>query len=196
MSGGWKDEYVDFAKPLWMSGVSGATIARQLNNTYETTFTRNAIISKMDRLKVPFGGGPGSAKCRDKSRSAARSHAARRSAEPVAAAPPKPIVPAFIPTKNFQAPPETRIYRFYDLDIPRPKLNEGAFHKHCRYIYGDPADLFRDGQKASYCGLKAEPGTSWCKEHNAACTQPIVRRAKPAVRQQQLIAFEREKVLT
>ena len=145
----WPDEDMKVLTEKWAEGLSAGQISRVFSGKY----TRNAVIGKVHRMKLP----PRAVRVRTARPSRARvrpKRASRRVAVKQFKAPlPTPITVRRIPTN----PAKPTIWK---------SLMELEPHD-CRWIYGDPQE---DGVEYRYCGLK-DDGSSYCPEHHAQSVQ-------------------------
>lgn len=156
----WTDERVERLKKLWADGVSCGVIAVRLGNGV----TRNAVIGKVARLKLPPRttrmrapiGRPPRARKASLYPGSGQAHVTPRSAltnlpkvgTPRLVAEPVPLV---------------------STDVARVALADLEPH-HCRFIPGDPRTT--PPGAPVYCGERKVEGLSYCAEHAARCTAP------------------------
>lgn len=137
----WTDARTDRLKVLWKEGWSAEEIARDLGGV-----TRNAVIGKVHRMKLPKRLNPklGSNVIKVKPRSSntvqvkSRIENARLKAKEKAK-PAKPIKPAHV-----------------NVDIM------GLERHHCRYVT-------RPAPDALYCGQVKREDSAYCADHHAKC---------------------------
>ena len=60
----WRDEVIDTLRQLQTEGLSAAQIARQLNQAFEISVTRSAVIGKLHRMALSSGKKPDAAEPR------------------------------------------------------------------------------------------------------------------------------------
>lgn len=135
----WTPEREERLRELWAKGVSASKVAAELGGG----LTRNAVIGKVNRLKLPMRKPSGPTGARAK----------RVYAPPAPKPPPIPALDLFN-----AAIPEDQKRRLWDGDyLSDPdKLFSG-----CRWIVGDTqsADWF-------YCGGTQKEGSSYCPVHH------------------------------
>jgi len=146
---GWPDETVARLKKLWADGLSASTIAQRLGNG----LTRNAVIGKVSRLKLP---GRRTTSIMQGKVTARKNRLYRREAP--RAMPKRPILPVEpLPPRE-----ETDIAR-----VSFNQLDKGM----CRFIPGDPCEDF-GMDKPLYCGEATVPGQAYCVHHARRCAEP------------------------
>ena len=159
----WTDSRVARLKALWMEGLSANQIAKELGGGV----TKNAVIGKIHRLKLPErmrkppksnvlakadkGRNGRAGKDRGAHERASKARQARIKTSPLTGLiqPGTPVEPKPIVSRG--EPPLAFGVGILDLDSPSsPHM--------CRYIYGDPKGEY------SYCG-KDTDGGPWCEAH-------------------------------
>lgn len=174
----WNKTRIKRLTALWDEGHSAGVIAEELGTT------RNAIIGKVHRLKLPKRGEEGK---RIESR---RANRGRRTLfnRPTAAQ-------RYGQGQTAHIAPHTA-KRLAPLPMPPPDVKPPSAVKfealephHCRWVYGDAADR-------AFCGCKTVSGSSWCANHFARVFRPIdiepVRRRDIPQRQKTFDEIERE----
>jgi hypothetical protein len=193
MESDWNDERIEYLEELWVKqGLAGQICALRLNARFRTSFTRNAIISKVHRLPWPKRR-ERDASCRDTPRNPRRP--AQRARSPffkdhVFKTPPteqherqqseyrvqrkakqKTLIATVLAKPELLAPP-TDAVRLSCSDLPADQ---------CRWIHGDPRH--KDGPL--YCSNKRfvdQTGKRWiyCAHH---CTHayPVMQEAMAEV---------------
>lgn len=147
METGWTDSRVDLLKKLWLEGLSASQIAGILGGGA----TRNSVIGKARRLKLPMRAAP------TKGVNARPPRYRTNRADRV------PSVPARVPRASIAADIEPTPY--IDPDdgadctglIGLLQLNEHT----CKYPYGDP--LTKD---FGFCGKPSRDGSPYCDDHH------------------------------
>ncbi|MBK5958090.1 hypothetical protein CCR97_08145 [Rhodoplanes elegans] len=152
LSPGWTDERVAELRQLWADGLSASQIAVELGGA-----TRNAILGKVNRMKLEARGRGHIVKPRGEPRPKPdkRSHARKPDTDKRAPVRRPPVIePDDTPLRA--APIECV--------VPLLDLTEGM----CRYPSGDGADI-------RFCGAPKARG-SWCATHAALVYVPLHRR--------------------
>jgi GcrA cell cycle regulator len=145
---GWSAEQHDRMKDLWADGASSAQIAVALNEEFGTAFTRNAVLGRIHRLKLPT---PDSKQERKKkppgvnARARVAGFLLRKNLEPDAAPRPRP------------APVSDR----RRIGSEGVSLMELRFD-HCRF----PLWGFHE-RSGNYCGDQTVEGLPYCAVHGA-----------------------------
>jgi GcrA cell cycle regulator len=151
----WTEERVEILKKHLAEGLSASAIGRELG------VTRNAIIGKVHRLKVPFLNPPGGNQERSKAPKPARAHGFRR---------PKAMT-------NSKAP------GVMDLE-PETVANPVTFldlrEHHCRW----PVD--GAGYETLFCGADHVKGFPYCIRHCRIAYRPPEPRRSRAEREAEL----------
>ncbi len=155
----WNDAAVAMLKRLWNNGMSCSQIATELG----PGFTKNAVIGKGHRLKLPTKPNPQSRGQKSAmGRAAAKSIKAKRPKN--GKGQPKPqAIAAAIEAKRENAP----IQPFDVEDDPGAGVDvthlvgimDLKAHD-CRWIEGDPLNVH------GYCGKRAREDSSYCAEHH------------------------------
>lgn len=159
----WNDENTALLKDLWAKGLSAGVISLRIPGV-----SRNAVIGKVHRLKLPGRATP-IGKARLGGRKSAAIQRARRKAKPqesirfgkvksyepvpVAALPPEP-------------PKPDKLFKLVDLE-----------DNQCRFPFGDPKS-----KDFGFCGCVKAPGSSYCPGHARLATnavQPADRSRAP-----------------
>lgn len=146
-SAGWDEHAASILTTMWRDGLSLTEISQRLSQQLGRSWSRNAIMGKVDRLGL--------------SRQNRQAPAAPR----IPGKPgPKPKYP--IPTQ-FKAPPPPEAYK------PAPEILVGTVRPldrkacHCRWPVGDPsADDFL------FCGREKVEGKPYCRDHMAVAYAP------------------------
>ena len=150
---GWNDERIALLKKLWSEGLSASQIAGRLGSV-----TRNAVIGKVHRLGLsgrvdPYKRVPRARRVDHKPK--ARTRVTSLSLM-------KKVLAVIDPLPDPDAPlPGAKLVSLVDLD------DRGA----CRFPHGDGPFTF--------CGCKAVPGLSYCKDHARLAyppPQPTINR--------------------
>lgn len=130
-STGWTEHRTEMLRNMWTAGASASEIANALGGT-----TRNAVIGKINRLKLPTRRMQG----RD------MDHAQRRAAE------------ARAPRPKLDPEPEIRT----DAWSPLPGTNPVALEHvtGCRWPIGDPLS-----PDFCMCNAQRVEGSSYCRDH-------------------------------
>lgn len=148
---------VDLLKTMWAEGKSASTIAAELRQGV----TRNAVISKVHRLKLP--GRDNAIRARP-SRTTSNGQTSRRGnvGNPGQA---KANVIVHRVEGRLRAEREREPFREGRLpvedgvDVGHLLFADRKIGRECAYIPGDPAD------GAMCCGKPVKPGFEWCPEH-------------------------------
>ncbi|MEQ8823803.1 MAG: GcrA family cell cycle regulator [Filomicrobium sp.] len=138
----WTDEVEDCLRNLRTDGVSGNDAAAYINSKFKTTFSRQAIIAKWNRMGL---GRPNDPRVALEKRNGARK---ARKGDSTARLPTSPI------------PETTGVARKPLVDMQRPEadwLNQSC---ECRWPVGDPKE-----KGFGFCSMPAVPGKPYCVEH-------------------------------
>ena len=141
----WTPDRIAELEKLWAEGLSTAEIGRRLG------VSKNAVVGKAHRMKLPGRQSPIDAKRRASRRPAVKARPAP------AAAPRRPAAAAPKPAPARPVAPEP---------APRPAVTARKPRKHngpsCQWPFGDPRL-----PGFHFCGAQAEPGKPYCDEHCA-----------------------------
>lgn len=146
----WTDEILEYTKDRWLKGFTATQIAREISEKFQTPFTRNAVIGKVNRMGIQR-------KDHIKKRNVNGAH--------VRAAPPAggkvrigkrtaPVLPAVIAAPQGEG-------------VTIMQLTEFT----CRAIISHNSDAF-----ARYCGHRTGRGESFCTWHRSLYFTPYERR--------------------
>lgn len=168
---GWTDEKVEKLKEfVSKSDLSASDIAARLGG-----LTRNAVIGKVHRLKLPWARASGSRTAITRARSSlsSRMEMARRKAAELREdrRQPRDTKPKRPPSLNSEPLPMPAAD-----DIARVKLADLESH-HCRYPIGDPKH-----PSFGFCGLTKHPGKPYCVTHVEKCFAPTPPPRAPITR--------------
>lgn len=143
----WSEDNIDRLKRLWASGQSGDQIAMRMGTT------RNSVIGKVHRLKLP-------------KRATVASTTPRR--------PPPSQVPSLPVLSEMPIEPEPELRAL--VTDPATPIKKGfgpskvsdlqMGDRRCRWPIGDPGD-----EDFHFCGQEQKPGKSYCEKH---CTVAYV----------------------
>lgn len=178
----WTDELKQYALDLVRDGHSASAIARQVNERFRLSKTRNAIIGLAHRNGLRLRGDPVEEKAAGRPRT--RTHKVRRPRKP----PLQKAKDSFRPIRDIirdgmpiPSPKET--------DIPRVSFLElGEDGKsHCKWpCVSDPRETPLAAPQ--FCGEPRLPGLSYCEAHTRrAYAPPQPRRPAPAAPVPQLL---------
>lgn len=143
----------DLAK-YWGEGMTGTQISEDLNKQYKCSLTRNAVMAKLDRMKL-LGGR------RSTNSVALKTAAARGVSRSSPSKVPKPQT--WFAIRNKPQPIEPYVEReLRNFDLSKVVSFENLEDHHCKATVGLPSDLM-------FCGETAVPGLSWC----AACAKIV-----------------------
>lgn len=150
----WPENAVLTLRSLWAEGYSCAHIAKEIGHGV----TRNAVIGKARRLKLPQKTKTTRTKAQKAAAGRAVVRASRGSANPLGA--------RHKPKPQMESPP------FETSPLPEEELgndvtalvgvtrDEYRLNKHCAYGLGDPrTENFR------FCGDPLHAGSHWCERH-------------------------------
>lgn len=143
----WTEERVKRLKVLWAQGLSGSQIARELNKLDGGKLSRNAVIAKRDRLKLPKREAP---------------HAKLKREMPVRG--PRVAKPKPAPVE----PPRASVCDLAPLVLDNGKP-AGVFDltdSMCKFPIGDPSEA-----DFAFCGRESSHGP-YCKDHARLAYQP------------------------
>lgn len=164
----WNAERVDRLRELHSAKpvLSFSQIAARISNEFGVYFTRNAIISKANRIGLDPRG-QRSIVTREAGSAAPRKTYTRRIVRANIGGALKVI------DSPSSAPFEVRVAEEAKPQyVPLTDLTPGDGR--CRYPYGDGPFTF--------CGCTAVPGISYCAPHKMICSEPYVRRVMEAGR--------------
>lgn len=147
----WTDDRVELLRKLWGEGHTAAEIAKKLGNV-----TRNAVIGKAHRLKLPSRVSP------IQSNKAKKVKAANTNIKVV-----KPVDTKEKKTRETKLPPTVSAHdKPTGPLIPLNELKAGG----CRWPSGDPRhDDF------GFCGEKSMTGLPYCMDHAQLAYQAATR---------------------
>lgn len=149
---GWNEAKIDRLKILWAEGLSASQCAAELGG-----LTRNAVISKVHRLKLP----PRMTTMKIKTKTKGRRKPAKARA---ASGGSRAVLPSDV---LFRV--EAQLIPVEEIVVPLDKrkglldLEAGD----CRWPIGDPKD-----EAFHFCHLKAIPGLPYCQAHTARALAP------------------------
>ncbi len=167
----WTDERTKTLKRLWADGWSASQIARHL----DCGMTRNAVIGKVHRLKLPTrklvhwkGSSRGESRVRDKTVNTGRPKRLRATGLQEARKVSRKQGPILTPERRVEilsiTPPNA--VAFFDV---KPSQ--------CRYPIGSwnvPVD------RRFFCGSPKQEGSSFCPDHHLVCWVPHRRQVREA----------------
>jgi GcrA cell cycle regulator len=151
MQTSWEPEHSDALRNYLTKGLSYAEIARAINATFNTAYTRNAAIGRAKRMGISDLG-RSAAPCRPKRRRKPRPTRFHRTRKRRAAKP-RPSRPILKRTAALQLRCVAIVPRHLSLLELEPK--------DCRYPYGGD----EDGETITFCGHPHRPGSSYCISH-------------------------------
>ena len=156
----WTDERIETLRRLWGDGLSASQVAARLGGGA----TRNAVISKVNRLCIP----PRKTRSRIKSAHLRGKHQPHPWHKPKLKPPPQrstfPASRAVFKADGLPLPPPA------EFDVPRIASADLEPH-HCRYPC--VADVREVGAFAPiFCGLKPVEGLPYCETHSRRAFQP------------------------
>ncbi len=139
----WTDERISDLVRLWDAGHSASYIGNAIG------VTKNAVIGKAHRLKLPSRPSP--------IRHAAAPKTPKLKPKPVPAMAPKPVA---------KAPPKPVVRAVRAARATHAQAGSAS----CLWPFGDPStpDFY-------FCGAEAEPGKPYCSEH---CARAYVSRPR------------------
>ena len=148
---GWTDDRVEVLKKLWGQGFSCSQIASQLGGV-----TRNAVIGKVSRLRLP-------------SRRTASSTPRKKRA-------PKPALPKLTFSNQATIPWAGKSSQPVDYSAFKANGEDYVTFDHlpksgCKWPFDD-----EDGNHLGYCGATKEAG-SYCPKHAHMALHPSLRKA-------------------
>lgn len=166
---GWTKDRDATLTRLWGEDLSASAIAQRMGGT-----TRNAVIGRVRRLKLPFrnpyrAGVARNSRAQDDIREVPRSRIKRMAVTKQ-------------PTWRSEPLPEST----HD-DIARVSFLDLEDH-HCRFIPGDPRTI--RSHEPQFCGLQKVEGGPYCSHHMRRCCTPFIvkkqdtyRAPSPAMRE-------------
>lgn len=155
----WTNERVEHLEKRWKDGVSASKIALELGGA-AAGITRNAVISKVHRMKLPLRQVP------------TRTDTVRRAHKP----PSYRFGASVSATAHLPQPkldPEPYTSSFVEVDVPPDQRKQllDLEPDDCRWPIGDPRD-----PSFHFCNSKRIPGKPYCLRHANASTVPIDSR--------------------
>ncbi len=158
----WDEKAVAMLTRLWADGVSAEISAKHMTEACGRKFTRNMIISKVHRLRLP------KRETRNRISPSAGQKSGWHKARAAVAKPatkPKKIETATV----FEAEP----FVGREIDVPETqrKSLEDLGDRDCRYPFGDGPYTF--------CARQKVAGMPYCSEHVAIAYQPV-KPARPS----------------
>ena len=162
----WRPEVVDKLRELAAAGLSSSQIANQLNLLYSAGCSRNAVIGKLIRSKIPL-------LKRGRITRHARSNVPRRSRITNPLAPKKPRIKRMPhPIWSSEPLPEAdREIEKYSLRLTYDQLHNSRAITQCRYMH-----TLESGHEV-YCGNPTALGTAWCER----CYRVVYRGPQGAI---------------
>ena len=161
----WTEERIERLKELWTEGLSASQIAAELGGDV----SRNAVISKANRLGLAH------ARAKEGARRGHASRAARRSRPNKLSLLPSKIQPrcpareraAYSAARSDRCP--SRGGRTASMGVTIMELREFM----CRWPLGDPTT-----PEFRYCGARANEGLPYCPHHAQIAYQPATERKR------------------
>ena len=147
-NGPWTSEAVKLLTKLAAAYLTSSAIAAALYRAGYVGITRNAVIGKVHRLRIPHNTDPHVTNARKPRRPK------QPSPDKLVRKPPAPMV------IDMPAPSPDDIIRVASLIDLEPH--------HCRYPIGDPR-----GAIFGFCGDSKVVGLSYCEHHAMVCYKPI-----------------------
>lgn len=165
----WRPEIVDKLRELAAAGLSSSQIANQLNILYRAGCSRNAVIGKLIRSKIPLL----SVGSRNVSKRARRGNVPSRPRITNPLGPKKPRTKRMPhPIWSTEALPEAdREIEKYSLRLTYEQLHNSRAITQCRYIH-----TLESGHDV-YCGNPTALNTAWCER----CYRRVYRGPQGAI---------------
>jgi GcrA cell cycle regulator len=147
---GWTEERAEAVRRMWTDGESSGAIARQLG------VTRNAVISKVHRMKLPMRAPNGWTEATKALALPARRSAAGKLGARMVRTRPAHLVPRGAPKLPSEPLPPPS-----DLDTARKPLTE-LQSRDCRWPVGDPRQA-----GFGFCAMPRDGDGPYCEHHMA-----------------------------
>ncbi|WP_273759738.1 GcrA family cell cycle regulator [Bartonella sp. ML70XJBT.G] len=172
---GWTDERVELLKKFWSEGLSASQIAAQLGGV-----SRNAVIGKVHRLKLPGRGktAQGNVRAQKTPASSPSSPRIRRT--------PSTVSPTIAPSCSVGATAlkvESVVEDIKEPDVPEKPNVVVPISRHlnllqlsentCRWPVGDPLS-----SDFHFCGADSGENSPYCAFHAKIAFQPISERRR------------------
>jgi GcrA cell cycle regulator len=145
----WAPEHSEALREFLRQGMSYSEVADAINARFGTSYSRNATISRGQRMGLR---GPKRPQSRPKQRKGAKARGANKKRESLAcvSSVPEPPIKRAEPVKLRCVGIEPRLLALVDLE-------DGD----CRYPYGGD----KEGEAIAFCGHPRLPGSSYCAPH-------------------------------
>lgn len=171
----WLPEHSAALRDFRALGMSYSEIADKINARFRTAYTRDATLSRAQRLGL---GGLG------------RPEPSLVQAPEIGPEPPLPEAPSISPLRQVRAEPQAELLRWPNifsakLDLPELRCAEVA-PRHlsllelepgdCRYPYGGDDE----GEPMTFCGQPRRQGSSYCPAHFRLSRDPVLT-ARPVL---------------
>jgi GcrA cell cycle regulator len=144
----WTQKQSKALREYLAKGMSYSAIAKAINATFKTDFSRNAALSRAKRMQLVGTGRPD----RPKPPPPVTPATPRRVLERGAAG-----MPWFPPAFKSKEMPELRCADVAPRHLSLMELKRGD----CRYPYGGD----KEGEAMTFCGHRRRPGSSYCAAH-------------------------------
>lgn len=155
----WTDDHIRYLRDLMkMGGYSRSQIAYLINERFRTSYTRNSVIGKCNRMGLTTDAPPTPAKGPTKIRKSRRFKNRPKSASAIRA-------PQHAETLPQREPAGAGADNHRESFIDLLDLGPGE----CRWPTGD-------GVPYAFCGAPVCPESSYCSEHYAASVRPWVSK--------------------
>jgi GcrA cell cycle regulator len=145
----WAPEHSDALREHLAKGMSFSEIAKAINTTFNTTYSRNAALGRATRMGL-------TGEVRSKSPSDDKPAAGQGIGE---GRPTEPRMPAFWPVPVFKRVKPKKL-RCVEIE-PRHLSLIDLEHGDCRYPYGGD----EEGEAITFCGHPRRAGSSYCSAH-------------------------------
>lgn len=155
----WPPEHCEALHKHLAAGLTFAKIVKVINRKFGTAYTRSAAIGRARRMGLVGS---------DRPRPAVEATAL--GLERIVAA--RPVEPALVtllwprPPLKTQRPPKLRCAEVEPRHLSLIELERGD----CRYPYGGDGE----SEAITFCGLRSQPGSSYCRPHFLLSRNPLV----------------------
>lgn len=164
----WRPEVVDKLKELAGAGLSSSQIANQLNALFSSGASRNAVIGKLIRSKIPLISGLGRDGSRKKTR---RNYGGTRVTNPLGPRKPRAKRMPHPIWSSEPLPEADREIEKYSLRLTYEQLINSSRITQCRYMHT------LDSGHDVFCGNPTALNTAWCEK----CYRVVYRGPQGAI---------------
>ena len=164
----WRPEVVDKLRELAAAGLSSSQIANQLNALFSSGASRNAVIGKLIRSKIPLISGLGRDGSRQRRR---RNNGIKRITNPLGPRKPRTKRMPHPIWSSEPLPEADREIEKYSLRLNYEQLLNSPRITQCRYMHT------LDSGHEVYCGNPTALNTAWCEK----CYRVVYRGPQGAI---------------